>query len=179
MLLCRRLTALALAFALAPAGLVACSPVFDWREVRPEGSSVVAMFPCRPSRHERDLSLDGQPLHLALLSCSAGDALFAIAFGNVGDAAQIAPTLESLRVAPARNIGSSETAASAFEVPGVTPNPQSLQMRLQGRRPDGSVVEGQVAVFSIGPQVVQAQVLASRLDAEAVRVFLAGLQVSR
>ena len=27
---------------------VACSPTFDWREARPDGSGVALMFPCRP-----------------------------------------------------------------------------------------------------------------------------------
>lgn len=162
---------------LALVGLVACSPTFDWREVRPEGSSVVATFPCRPDRIERELALAGRPVRLALLSCSAGEALFALAFGDVGQAEQIAPALEALRRAVARNIGADEPSASAFEVRGMTPNVQSLQSRVRGQRPDGSAVEAQVAVFSVGAQVIQAQVLASQLDDSAVQTFLGGLQV--
>ena len=35
----------------APAA--ACTPTLDWREVRPEASGLVALFPCKPDRHAR------------------------------------------------------------------------------------------------------------------------------
>jgi len=39
------------------ATLLACSPAFDWRETRPEGSGAVAMFPCRPVKQERSVRI--------------------------------------------------------------------------------------------------------------------------
>lgn len=159
--------------------LAACTPEFDWREVRPEGVDLVAMFPCRPGRLERDVELAGRPVRLALLSCRAGDALFAMAHADIGDADRIAPALDELRASVVRNIDGTETERRPYLVRGMTPSAQAVQAQVRGRRPDGSAVEGEVAVFSIGPRVVQLQVLASRLDAEAARAFLTGLQIRR
>ena len=41
------------------AALIACSPTLDWREARPEGSGVAALFPCRPDQHERTVRIAG------------------------------------------------------------------------------------------------------------------------
>jgi len=44
---------------IASAQLTACSPTFDWREARFEGSALVAMFPCRPDHQVRRSSSPG------------------------------------------------------------------------------------------------------------------------
>lgn len=157
----------------------ACSPAFDWREVHVEGSRLVATFPCRPGRHERDIAIANQNLRLTLLSCSADNVLFGVTFADVGDVARVAATLDALRVAVAHNIGAEGATASAFDVRGMTPNSQSLQMRLHGRRPDGVAVEGHVAVFSVGLQVIQIQVLAQHLDESAADQFFNSMRVAR
>ena len=39
--------------------LSACTPTYNWREVRPEGSGVVLMMPCKPDSHARRVRLAG------------------------------------------------------------------------------------------------------------------------
>lgn len=172
--MCRPLQLLVLA-----ASLCGCAPALDWREVRPEGTDLAAMFPCRPGRAERDINLAGRPLKLTLLSCSAADALFALSFARVSDAQHLESTLEELRLSVARNIDSAESDKRPFVVRGMSPNPKAVRSHVRGRRADGSAVEGEVAVFSIGPEVVQAQVLATRFDADAAQTFLDGLRIRR
>ena len=58
-----------LAAAVAATSMWACSPSLDWREVRPLDSSVVALFPCKPSGQERRVLMAGQPVRLTLLAC--------------------------------------------------------------------------------------------------------------
>ena len=35
--------------------LVACSPALDWREVRPSGTRLLAMFPCKAGAQQRSV----------------------------------------------------------------------------------------------------------------------------
>ena len=71
----RLLAPLALAAALVSAG---CSPALDWREFQPEGSGIVATFPCKPDRHTRTVKLAVQTVRFELISCAADDAQFAL-----------------------------------------------------------------------------------------------------
>ncbi|MFO1268454.1 MAG: hypothetical protein U1F67_17830, partial [Rubrivivax sp.] len=45
----------AVVIALLAAALGACSPALDWREVRPAGTAVVALMPCRPNASTRSV----------------------------------------------------------------------------------------------------------------------------
>lgn len=167
-----------LLFWLALAGLGACSPTLNWREVRPEGSAARAWFPCRPVGHDRDVQLAGASVHMSLHACKAGDAVFGLGFADMRDAGKVTAALQELRESAARNLGTSADAvASPLTVAGMTPNPQSGQLRLAGRRPDGAAVQEHLAVFAHGTVVYQATVLGSTLDDAAVRVFVDGLQV--
>jgi hypothetical protein len=73
--------------------LAACSPVFDWRESRPEGSDAALMFPCRPERHQRPVRLGAATLPMRLHACSAGDAVFSLSVLDVADPVQVTPLL--------------------------------------------------------------------------------------
>ena len=33
--------------------LAACNPVFNWREVRPEGTALSLLLPCKPDKAEK------------------------------------------------------------------------------------------------------------------------------
>ena len=55
---------------------LACSPVFNWREV-PVGESLVAMLPCKPDRAERSLPMGAATVPIDMAGCEAGGATFA------------------------------------------------------------------------------------------------------
>lgn len=153
------------------AALAACSPALDWREVRPEGSGLQLLMPCRPDRHERSVPLAGQPVRLALAVCSAGDQTFAIGHADVADPARVGAALDALREAAAANVGAAQGTAAPYVVPGATPHPRSQRVLLQGRRPDGQPVQMQVAVFTRGTRVFQATLLGTRVTPEAAQSF--------
>ncbi|WP_225782513.1 hypothetical protein [Xenophilus sp. Marseille-Q4582] len=70
-----------LAATLALASLaMACSPVFNWREVPLDGQ-VKALLPCKPDRAERELPLapEGLKATIGMAGCMAGGATFAVA----------------------------------------------------------------------------------------------------
>ena len=87
------------------AAAAACTPALDWREVRPEGAGLVALFPCKPDRQVRRLPLAGTVVEMSLWACSAAGATYAVAFADVGEPERVARALDELAASAARNIG--------------------------------------------------------------------------
>lgn len=162
---------------LAVTGLSACTPTLDWREVRPEGSGARALFPCRPVSHARQLALAGAPVRMTMHACSAGGVVFALGVADVGEPARVAPALAELRAAAVRNLDAAADPVQALSVTGMTPNAQAARVRLSGRRPDGSVVHEELALFARGTTVYQATLLGPAADAAAAQMFVEGLKV--
>jgi len=143
----------------AAIAVIACSPTFDWRDVRPEGSDTALLFPCRPAKEERTTRIGAAPVPMQLHSCSAGGAVFALAAIDASDPAAVTPTLDALRVQTAANLGGTATAQAAFAPPGATPNPRSERMAIVGTRGDGRRVVAQAAFFVKGLRLYQAAVV--------------------
>jgi hypothetical protein len=158
--------------------VAACSPALDWREVRPEGSGLVGLMPCRPSVYERKVQLAGPPVPLSLNACSADGLTFALAFADVGDPARVSAALAELRATALANVGADAPQVLPLGVPGATPNPASARLLAAGRLPDGKAVQEQVAVFSHGTRVFQATVVGARVSAEVADNFFGGLRLA-
>lgn len=154
-----------------------CTPALDWREVRPEGSGLMLLFPCKPSSQSRQVLLAGAQRRLVLVACAAGDATWALAHTDVVDPALVAQALAELQSAAAANL----SAASALELPlqvqGATPNPLSRQVQLSGRLPDGKAVNARLAVFAKGTRVFQATLIGTHWPAQAPEMFFSSLRL--
>ena len=161
---------------LAAAGLTACTPTFDWRELRPADSGAVAMFPCRPASHAREVLLAGHRVRLTMHACSAGDSTWAQAWADLEDPARIGPALEELRAAAAANLAAGAGRALPLQVEGTTPSPAMQRVAFEGRLPDGKAAQEQVALFAKGLRVYQATALGAKLQAEAAETFFGGLK---
>jgi hypothetical protein len=130
------------------AGLTACSPALDWREIRPEDSGAVAMFPCKPTTHARKVQLAGGEVLLTLYAC----------------------------LSAATNIGAGAPRTLPLAVEGATPSTAAGRVALEGKRKDGAAVQEQVAVFAKGTRVFQATAIGARLPAEGLEIFFDGLR---
>ncbi len=159
---------------------VGCSPVFDWRETRPEGSGAALMFPCRPVEQERRVRIGTVVLPMQLHSCTAGGAVFMLGTVDVADPAQVTPLLAAFRAQAAANLAGTATGQVAFSASGATPNPQSARIGVVGVRPDGRRVVAQAAFFVKGLRLYQATVLGADDDAsgrEAVDTFFGAIRL--
>lgn len=170
----RTLLPLATTAALVATG---CSPALDWREFQPEGSGIVATFPCKPDRHVRTVKLAVQTVRMEMLACAADDTQFALAFFDLDDPAKVATALDELQGLAAGNLGASERQARRAQVAGMTPHPEAAQLKLQGRQPDGSTLQEEALFFAKGLRVYQATVLGRTLRPGAAETFLAGLRL--
>jgi len=158
--------------------MVACTPTLDWRDVRPDGAGLMALFPCRPAGQVRRLALAGTNVEMTLYACSAGDATYAVGFAEIGETHQVEPVLAELSAAAARNIGSTgSTEPVTLHVDGMTPSPMAGRWALSGQRVDGRRVEMQVGLFARGTRVYQATMVGASLNADAIETFFGALRL--
>lgn len=157
--------------------LCACSPTLDWREVRPEGSGAVALFPCKPSTDARMVTLDGVRVRMLLTACRAGEATWALAVADVADPTRVAASLMALRAASAANLGANAQRVSALQVKGMTPNAQAERVRIQGKLPGGEAVTLEAGFFTKGTRVFQATVMGAQVSSEDVANFFDSLKL--
>lgn len=159
--------------------MLACTPALDWRDVRAEGSDLTAQFPCKPKTHTRSTTLAGLRVSMTLLSCEAGGVTFALAHADLGDPSRVTDAMLELRSALAGNLEASEFRSAAFELAGMTPNPQAVRFAQAGRLPDGTAVQERAVLFARGTRVYQAVVLGVRLDEGAVGTYFESLRLPR
>lgn len=157
--------------------LCACSPPLDWRQVRPVGLELEAMFPCRPATLLRDVMLVQRRVEMAMHACATGGSTYAVGAAMLDDVRDVGAALTALRGAAVHNVAGSAAEQKAINVPGATPHEQSARLLLVGKRPDGTPVIEHMAVFARGARVYQAMVVGDRPDTDAVEMFFDGLKV--
>jgi hypothetical protein len=165
-------------FALGLLALAACSPALNWREVRPEGTHLSLLLPCKPDKAQKVVPLGGQATTLAMLGCDAAGVTFAVAVADLGDAAKAAPvlalwqnlTLANMKAAP----GSWQS--FALKIPGASAQTPVSGVLALGQRADGTAVSGQAAYFAQGSQVFQAVMYAPQIRPEVAETFFSSLK---
>ena len=165
------------------AALSACYPAFNWREIRPQGTALSLLLPCKPDKAERTVPLGGRPTSLTLLGCDAGDLTFAVSvaeLGNAGDAASALAqwqraTLGNMKAAPQAE-GAAASRAAPLKVIGAATQPPAVLVQARGQRADGRAVSGQAAYFAQGSQVFQAVVYADKIPQEVAETFFSSLK---
>lgn len=161
--------------------VAACAPALDWREVRPESTSLIAMFPCKPSRQTRELPLAGARVRMELLACEAGGATWALSHAELGDATRVGASLAALNESLAANLGASlSLSVEPWAVPGMTPQSGARRVHLSGTRADGVGVQVEAGVFAHGTRVFQAVAMRPAkepaFDAETLQGFFGGMR---
>ncbi|RYF40139.1 MAG: hypothetical protein EOO25_13290, partial [Comamonadaceae bacterium] len=148
--------------AAAVLALAACSPTFNWREVRPDNSPLSLLLPCKPDKADKAVALAGQPGQLQMLGCDAGGATFAVAVATLDDASRAEAalaewqqlTLANMKAGPVGS-GAGGTQVTPFRPPGLVSGVPALMVKAQGRRADGRAVAGHAAYFARGAQLFQ------------------------
>jgi hypothetical protein len=155
--------------------LAACSPTFNWREVRPGDTRLALLLPCKPDQAEKIVPLGGRPTALRLLGCDAGGATFAVAVADLGDAARVAEVLTQWQALTLANMKAGAPQVTPLTVKGAAPSPAPVLVKAQGQRADGTAVSGQAAYFAQGTQVFQAVVYAGKLAPDVAETYFASL----
>jgi len=163
----------ALLLALAAA---ACTPTFNWREIRVEDTPLRAMLPCKPDKASRKVPMGGTDVELDVLGCETGGATFAVLHADLQDPLRADEVLVQWNRATLANLHGTVTSSQPFSPRGATPLPGAQRISAAGRRQDGSAVRGEAAYFARGSQVFQAVVYASEPRPEWLQPFFDGLR---
>jgi hypothetical protein len=87
--------------------LIACTPKFDWREVRAVDAPFSATFPAKPATHTKAINLDGLPVNMTMTAAETGGITFAVGSAPLSDASKVPAALQAMKLALLRNIGNS------------------------------------------------------------------------
>ncbi len=157
--------------------LQACSPSLNWRDVRPEGTSLALLLPCKPDKAQRTVPLGGVATELNMLGCDAGGATFAVASADIGDAARVSEVLAQWQKLTLANMKATPGAqVLPLKVVGSAPVPSAVLVKAQGQRGDGQAVTGHAAYFAKGTQVFQVVMYAGKAAPEASETFFSSLK---
>lgn len=153
-------------------GLCACSPRLDWREVRPDGAGVLALFPCQPdlSAHAPTVA---EPVRMGLAQCEAGGQSFSLSWAELDDPSRAGAVLRQMRESLAAKLAAVAGPARPLDVPGMTPNPEAQYQRLTAAQQ-----QAQVGVFTHGRRVYQAVMLGTAPNDAAWENFVGALRLA-
>ena len=158
--------------------LAGCSPALNWREVRPEGTGLALLLPCKPDKAQKVVPLGGQPTQLSMLGCDADGATFAVAIADVGDPLQTASVLALWQDLTLANMKATSESRQPLplKIPGASPATPVTRLQAQGQRADGTAVDGQAAYFAQGSQLFQVVMYAPRIAPEVAETFFSSLK---
>ena len=156
--------------------LAACSPTFNWREVRADPGGLRVLLPCKPDKGSRTVPMAGRQVDLQVIGCDTGDATFAVLWGDIVDPLRSGEVLAQWKTATLANMRSAGSQERPFLPPGAMALPQSVRVQAGGARADGHRVQSHAAYFARGSRVFQAVIYAERPAPEAVEPFFSGLR---
>lgn len=154
-----------------------CSPTFNWREVRPAQTSLVALFPCKPDQGERVVKLGANDVAMTMLACDAGDIKFALAYADLKDRAMTGAVLAQWKAATLANLRAQSVIEQPFVLKGASALSPPVLLAAPGTRPDGRAVVLQAVWFAAGSVVFQAAVYADAANPSLADTFFAGLRL--
>jgi hypothetical protein len=84
--------------------LAACSPKFDWREVRGTESAFSVWLPAKPASFSREMTLNGVALKMQMTAADVDGISFAVGSAKVADASKIPGVLDAMQLGMLNNI---------------------------------------------------------------------------
>ena len=184
--------------------LAACSPRFNWREVRADEAGYRVMFPDRPDSVTRAIHLDTLAVDMTMQGARVEGMTFAVGTirlptatdAPAGDAAALearrTQALEAMRTQMVRNIHGHEMKTEGVEVTlidgggqKVGTTEEAMAVEVVGERPQaaasttGAPLQLNGRFVGRGDHVYQVVVLGPRIDAEQATTFLESFKLLR
>ncbi len=85
--------------------LSACTPKYDWREVRSDNAAYVVALPTKPTTHTRDIDLKGITVSMTMVASEVDGVTFAVGSADLPDATQAQVSVAAMKTAMINNIG--------------------------------------------------------------------------
>lgn len=157
--------------------LQGCSPTFNWRDVRLDGTSLTALFPCKPDQGTRQIRTGGQDLAMTMLACDAAGVTFTLAFVDAATSSSAGALHDQWKVATLAAIKAQTISERSYPINGASASPPPVRLLAQGSRPDGSKVSAQAAWFSAGSRVFQAVLYAESVPSAEADTYFSSLRL--
>jgi hypothetical protein len=93
--------------ALYALSLSACSPTYDWREVRGTDAPFTILLPAKPASFSRDINLDGQQVMMTMTAAEVNGVTYAVGTALLPDSEKAHGALTSMKSALVKNIAGS------------------------------------------------------------------------
>lgn len=153
--------------------LAACSPKFNWREVRGTSAPFVVLLPAKPASHTRTVNLDGIDVSMTMTAAEIDGVTFAIGTAELPDEAKAKQAIAAMKTALVRNIGGT-VRKETVSAPGVLP--ASIDIEATGAQ--SRVLLGRF--IANGKHIYQVIVVGkeSALSREAADTFLTSFKLS-
>lgn len=166
--------------------LSACSPEYDWREIRSVENGWSVMLPAKPASMTRRIRLDALEVSMTMQGSKVGETAFTVAVADLPDDAPQTRSgaLAAMRAGMLRNVGAGVPESRPIQVPVVDPSGAALG-RLDAERIDAvGTVKGRpmtlVAGFAgEGRRAWQWVVVGPEVDREQAQAFVEGFRVVR
>jgi hypothetical protein len=167
------------AAAVMASAVAACSPTFNWREIRVGDGSVIALLPCKPDRATRQVPLGSESVPVDVAGCKAGGATFAVAHASASTPEQADSWLRAWRVAARQQLAGSSLAETPAMVSGAAGSPAPVRLVTQGS--ESHAAAAHVLWFAQqrpdGVAVYQATIDGSPSSPDAVQTFFEGFRI--
>ncbi len=153
----------------------ACSPHWNWREIRSDDGPVSILLPAKPTSHAGEIDLNGNKVTMFMTATEVNGVNFALGIIAIDDTAMHADALMTMQTAMVRNInGEIRTQKTVKLEGGITAH----EIMASGRIGNANMPVLMAARFaSKGKWVVQAVAVGpeKNLPQEAIETFLGSL----
>jgi len=170
-----RLPACLLAACLA----AACSPEYNWREIRPDGDGFAVTLPAKPASMTRTVHLDAYDLPMTMHGARVGDVAFTAAVARlpVDDAGARERVLAAMQAGMLQNIGAADARreAGALELKdpsgALVARVPVVRVEASGKA-QGTPVTMMAGFAAHGPRAWQWMVIGPAPDRDHAKTFL-------
>jgi len=83
---------------------LACSPSWNWREVKSNDAPFSVLLPAKPASHSRSIDLNGMTVTMLMTAAEVDGVTFAVGSIQLPDATKTAATLNAMELAMINNI---------------------------------------------------------------------------
>lgn len=158
--------------------LAGCSPALNWRDVRFESGTLVALFPCQPDRGTRVVPLGEDSVSMNMLGCEAEGAMLTLARVSANDPGQAAALMHQWRQATLESAGVPLLQEEAFTLRHARAMPAPVRLHAQGQGRAGAPLAVHVVWFALDDAVYQAAVYEPPGSPSVAPAFFEGLRVT-
>ena len=132
----------------------ACSPQFDWREIRNNDAPFVATFPGKPASHSRDIELDGLKVKLHMTAADVNQISFAIAYAKLENSDKNLQSQHQQRALSAMQVGMLKNIQGTIVQPTPIESPKNTLTAI-GKTQSGKTIKMIARFVQHGPWIIQ------------------------